>query len=131
MPITPGPGLRGFVIGYLVLLIVVLTAPVGSVHLSRGYLKQAPPRVARRVLVVDTLINLAMFAPLGWGLRALIGRRLNGAIAVVVVTVIGAGLSVSVETIQYFLPQRFSSILDVVFNTLGTAIGALVAQLRR
>jgi glycopeptide antibiotics resistance protein len=117
-------------VGYVLMLVVLLTAPIGNSHRSRGYLNETPSRVTQRV-VNDSLINLAMFAPLGWGLRGLIGQRLNVVVAVAAVTVIGGLFSVSMETLQYFLPRRYSSIFDVVFNTIGTVIGSLVAQLRR
>jgi VanZ family protein len=38
---------------------------------------------------------------------------------------LGLMLSVSIEYLQIFLPSRYSSIIDVMSNTLGAGLGAL------
>jgi len=81
------------------------------------------PQVGARD-AVDALRNLALFA--GWGVvwmaTAAAGptrRRLLTAV------LSGAGISVAVETAQLFSAVRNASLLDVLTNTIGTAIGAL------
>jgi VanZ family protein len=44
------------------------------------------------------------------------------------VTVLGAALSMSVETLQLFTRDRISSVSDVTTNTIGALIGALMIQ---
>jgi VanZ family protein len=37
---------------------------------------------------------------------------------------VAAGFSLLMETVQFWLPTRYSSIIDVLANTLGAALGA-------
>jgi glycopeptide antibiotics resistance protein len=66
--------------------------------------------------------NVILFAPFG-GALALLGRRHLAA------TLAGLALSAAIETIQLAIPGRTTSTADVVWNTLGAALGwALVAR---
>jgi len=122
------PWVRSFAIGYVLLLVVLTTAQIGSPHPKRGYLKELPSRITRRA-VVDGVVNIAIFVPLGWSLRRLIDRRRDGGVVTVLtVTLVGAAVSVTLETIQHFMPLRYSSLSDVVFNTVGTAVGSLAMR---
>ncbi|MFA5631064.1 MAG: VanZ family protein [Porticoccaceae bacterium] len=73
----------------------------------------------------DFIVNLAVYIPFGFfamhGLPGTVLRRLMLAI------LCGALLSTGLEFGQTFLPTRFSSLLDILLNTLGTTLGALVA----
>lgn len=71
--------------------------------------------------VVEPLANVAMFVPLGLLLPT--ATRLRPWLAIGV----GAAFSTLIECSQLvFLPDRVASVLDVVMNTLGAAIGAVV-----
>jgi hypothetical protein len=72
--------------------------------------------------LVEFSANVAMFVPLGFLLAALVDRRLTW------VAVAAASLvSVSIELAQWLLlPARFPAVSDVVANTMGAAIGALL-----
>ncbi len=74
-------------------------------------------------VVLEFLANIALFVPLGV-LVALGWRRLPwwG------VTVLGFTLSAVIEIVQLWLPTRFPTLSDVVANTLGALIGALLAK---
>jgi glycopeptide antibiotics resistance protein len=68
----------------------------------------------------DAVLNIALFLPLGLGL-ALCGLR------VATVILIGFALSTCIELTQlFFIPGRDATIGDVVMNTGGTALGALL-----
>jgi len=73
----------------------------------------------------DVAINVLAYAPFGL-LLALIGRRRP---AVRLGTAIGVGtlLSFAMESLQTLLPTRDASSVDLVSNSLGTAIGAFAA----
>ncbi len=73
----------------------------------------------------DILLNIAVFIPLGvilfgflfrWGVRP--------GLALALAVMAGFLLSLSVELLQAWLPTRNSSLMDVITNTLGTAVGA-------
>ncbi|HEY7685451.1 MAG TPA: VanZ family protein [Gemmatimonadales bacterium] len=69
----------------------------------------------------DALVNVILFAPLGLAL-ALMGRTGIRWIGY------AAALSATIEFAQLVIPGRDPSLSDVCFNTLGTAIGQLVAR---
>jgi len=72
------------------------------------------------LLAFDIVANVLLFVPLG---VLAPGRR---------TVVAGLLLSVAIETTQALLPPRTPSLLDVVANSLGVALGALLhAPLRR
>ena len=74
----------------------------------------------------DSMINLALFLPLGIGAGKLI-RELKPTGSSPFVAAVGAGflLSYSIEVLQTFLETRFSSLIDVLANTAGSLIGLL------
>jgi VanZ family protein len=82
--------------------------------------------------IADWVLNLAGFVPFGfllmagWGSR----ERRGAVVSVLVVTLIGCALSLSVELLQVFLPDRFSQLSDLVLNTAGTLVGALLGRRR-
>lgn len=65
----------------------------------------------------DFTLNILLFVPLGVGL-ALIGSRLPVAILA------GFIVSAAIEIAQTRIPGRFSSLSDVISNTMGTLLGA-------
>jgi VanZ family protein len=71
----------------------------------------------------DVLINLALYAPPAlFGALALKGRR-----PVLAMTVAAGCISLAVELAQAYIPDRFSSVLDLTLNTAGAWIAARVA----
>ncbi len=91
---------------------------------------------------LEVAANLALFVPYGFGATAFAAAIAAGAqsrggtpwpgwrFALVAV---GSALllSLSVETVQLFSHNRFSSANDVMNNTIGAALGAFWALLRR
>ena len=71
-------------------------------------------------------MNVILFYPAGllaggaWMLRGLVWKR------VVLLAAVGFGVSVSVEVLQYFLLLGLAEVDDVIHNTLGMVIGAVV-----
>lgn len=74
----------------------------------------------------DGLGNLAFFVPLGVLLYILLDHRAR---AVLVVVVTGAAISATVETLQYVFALGHSDTTDLLFNTAGALVGALIARL--
>lgn len=85
--------------------------------------------------VVDGARNVTLFA--GWGIVWIAtGARRHPAWRVALAALTGVLLSVSIESVQLFLPDRSASILDVYTNGAGSLIGAatgvsLIALARR
>lgn len=71
---------------------------------------------------LEVLANVAMLIPVAFALACLLGGR-RWLVAVAICT----GLSVAVETVQFMMPGRIASPLDVVMNTIGALIGAGLA----
>ncbi|MDR2999354.1 MAG: VanZ family protein [Microbacterium sp.] len=73
--------------------------------------------------ILEFLANVAMFVPLG-ALCAFAWPRMHA------MWVIGAGaaLSIMIELVQLTMPSRFSTLSDVIANTLGMALGYQVVS---
>jgi len=73
----------------------------------------------------DLFTNVLAYLPLGFiWVPTLLPRRGHW-LAVVLASVLGACLSLSLETLQNFLPSRVPSNVDLGCNTLGAVLGAL------
>lgn len=80
----------------------------------------------REDLIPESIMNVMVFVPLGLLLSS-VSRNLKWWM----VLLIGFGVSVSIEVLQYFCHKGFSEIDDVFHNTLGCAIGiAIVAIIK-
>lgn len=69
-------------------------------------------------LLPENIMNVVVFVPVG----VLAGRAFRG-VNWMNVLVIGTGLSVGIETMQFLLKKGFAEIDDVMHNTLGCLIG--------
>ena len=76
----------------------------------------------------DVLSNLVGYAPLGFLLAVALLRAGLHLRAAVWATLACAALSLSVETLQNFLPARVPSNVDWALNTAGGALGAALAN---
>lgn len=125
-------GLRFVLVGALAvygaaLLVVLMThssaVPSGLVHhgVSLGIRLHAPDEFVHPARV-EFGLNVVAFVPL-----SLIGSLLRPAITVSTWTALGFGGSLLVEAIQTSMPDRLATHSDVVANTLGAALGAMVA----
>jgi len=76
----------------------------------------------------DVAINIAGYLPLG-ALLAWLGLRTRQRVPPAwLVVACGSLLSLLLEALQSYLPQRVASREDWLLNTLGTIVGALLAQ---
>lgn len=88
----------------------------------------AAAAAAREYLLFDVVGNVLLFLPLGLTFAAASTRpgrwgRLGAA------TLSAMLLSVSIEVLQLAMPSRASDVDDVLFNTLGALVGAMVGVL--
>jgi VanZ family protein len=115
-------GLAGALLGYLLIVILAITLSPFDFH---------APDPTRWTLsewtVLDLTANVLLFFPVGFLLRqggdAAVARRDRFALRAVV---LGFVLSANIETAQLGLPDRWSSPWDVLTNTAGAWLGALV-----
>lgn len=77
-----------------------------------------------RELLAENIMNVVVFVPVGV-LLCCVSCRLKWWM----VLLIGFGISVSIETLQYFFHKGFSEVDDVMHNTLGCAIGILIVAI--
>ena len=78
----------------------------------------------------DIVVNVLGFIPFGFCF--FLHRRWHGSAPkfadALFVIVAGAAISLSIETIQVWLPNRVSSMTDLLCNTAGTLFGVLLAR---
>ena len=119
---------------YLACLSVVLFWPVhvdGDGGLIRfdallGWLGSIGVNAAVRYPLVESVANAVLFLPFGL-LVALAAERWHPVLRVITAGLLALGFSVAAETAQgMFLPDRTVDPRDVVANTAGAVIGALV-----
>ena len=72
-------------------------------------------------VVLEFTANIAMFVPFGVFVRVAFARLPWWA-----VLALGFATTVTIELIQSTLPSRYSTVSDVIANTLGTAVGLLI-----
>jgi VanZ family protein len=78
----------------------------------------------------DITQNILGFVPLGLVVCAYFAWRNGRWQSVVCATVLCGALSMVVEVSQYFIPQRASGMTDIITNTLGATLGAMLARTR-
>ena len=94
-------------------------APLTEPAADRGI----PPRV-----LIGLAGNVVVFMPLGAALALALGGKPVGR-QLLLATLIGAGLSLSIELAQMAVPSRVTAADDLLLNTVGTALGALLGRL--
>jgi VanZ family protein len=78
---------------------------------------------------ITFLANILLYMPLGFCAIRALGRWGGAAGRLVLITLVGAFLSASMELLQYFDADRVTDAPDLYENTLGTLIGAVAGSL--
>jgi len=81
-----------------------------------------PPRWVR----YDFVINVLAYVPFGFFV-GLMPREASGARRLTLAMVVGALVSLAMESLQMYLPTRVASVADLVSNSGGAALGGLLA----
>jgi hypothetical protein len=81
-----------------------------------------------RSFIIDIVLNLVGFIPFGFVLSATL-IKLGGTFEkndVLITVVLCFTLSLFIEIVQAWIPSRSSHMLDLILNTLGALIGAII-----
>ncbi|WP_374511703.1 VanZ family protein [Niveibacterium sp.] len=76
---------------------------------------------------LDIGLNVLGFAPIGFAWGTVLSRGMPPGRRVLVVWIAATLLSLSIETIQNYLPTRVASNLDLLANSIGGLLGAILA----
>ncbi len=83
------------------------------------------------VIVVPLIANVLLFLPWGFLTFIALHSATRPLLQTWVLTVLlGLSFSLGIEAWQYFLPSRVADVNDVIWNTSGTILGALLGHLR-
>jgi VanZ like protein/concanavalin A-like lectin/glucanase superfamily protein len=74
----------------------------------------------------DISINILGFVPFGFVFVAYLTLNRNVGHPAIMTVFCGAAISLAIEILQVYIPGRDSGILDVITNTFGTFLGALL-----
>lgn len=126
---TPVPNLRSIwtllLITYGVLLASASLYPFAAWHNARSvdvsFLWAAWPRTITRM---DLLTNFFVYMPFGLLATRALFRRHYSLAHWLTVCLLGATFSATMECLQWFVPNRVASNVDIVANSVGTALGA-------
>ena len=89
---------------------------------------------SRPDLLVENIMNVVVFIPVGLMLGSLL--RVKGSstseatksMTWLMVAIIGCGISVTIESLQFFLMRGFSEVDDVMHNTVGCILGYILVK---
>jgi glycopeptide antibiotics resistance protein len=78
---------------------------------------------------LDIIVNVLGFVPFGFFffLHSQRSRPTQAAINILLVLLAGAAISLTIEVVQAWLPNRTSSVMDLLTNTTGALLGAALA----
>jgi hypothetical protein len=74
----------------------------------------------------DIAINIFGFVPFGFVFAAYLNWNRNVSHTLLLTILCGAAISLTIEILQEYIPGRDSGILDIITNTLGAFLGALL-----
>ena len=124
------PFSRSCLVAYLVLIVYASWYPFSGWQIKNlaaisDVIRQWP----RYWSIFDVVINVIGYMPLGMLIVFSLYPRFQRIGAIVLATLFGTVLSMCMEGIQYFLPTRVTSILDLITNASGCLIGAIIGTL--
>ena len=137
---------------FTILLLLIATVAIAATTLwmsGKSYSKVDPipfedlrhlaTRVAHRpvstrvlaLIIVPIIANILLFMPWGFLMFITLYTVERPTVQTYVLTVLmGLTFACAIEAWQYFLPSRVADINDIIWNTVGTFAGAILAHLR-
>lgn len=122
-------GLRRYlVVGYALFIVYASLTPFsGWQEQGLEFFAVLSAPLTQTYTLFDVIINLLAYLPLGLLLGLTLRTRLAPGWNVLLAVLVSMLLSAAMEYAQMYLPVRTSSNLDVLSNTLGALVGALLA----
>jgi len=118
-----------FLVAYLCFLVYCSLLPFGASSSGQRPLNWADwsGMTTRSAGLKDIMPNILLYVPLGAGAYVVARRRGWGRLQAAVCGIgLSAGTSMILELLQQLMPLRISSWVDVVSNTIGALVGALL-----
>lgn len=115
-------------VGYVFLIycstVFFRTAADGNRHEFRPFWSYEAIENGRSELLVENIMNVVVFVPVGILLGLMVnGTRFTLMSELLMALMVGMGISLSIEAMQYFFQRGFAETDDVMHNTLGCVIG--------
>lgn len=135
----------------IVLLLIVTAAIIAATIASTGksyakvdpvpfeQIRQLAHRLEHRAVstqifaavIMPVVANVLLFVPWGFLMFIALYNVDRPTIQTYVLTILlGFTFTVTVEAFQYFLPSRVADVNDIIWNTSGTIVGALLGHAR-
>ncbi|HIK31800.1 MAG TPA: VanZ family protein [Oscillatoriales cyanobacterium M59_W2019_021] len=115
-----------FVFGIVAVLFLTLL-PFDFEKPQGSYLQEIVTSFGHHSDRTDLFSNLLLFIPFGFGLAGILEKRKIGfGKAAIAITISSLFLSATVEILQVFLPERASTSIDIISNTISGFLGFLI-----
>ena len=83
------------------------------------------------IIVLPVIGNTLLFLPWGFLMFISLYSVDRSTVQTYVLTILlGISFSAAIEAVQYFLPSRVADVNDIIWNSAGTLIGALLGHAR-
>ena len=100
-------------------------------HLANRVAHRPVPTRVLALIVVPIIANVLLFMPWGFLMFIALYTVERPTVQTYVLTVLlGLTFACAIEAWQYFLPSRVADINDIIWNTVGTLLGAILAHMR-
>ena len=98
-------------------------------HNFRPFWSYEAIKNGRPELLAENMMNVVVFIPIGILLGFMVqGSRLTVLKELLIALIAGMGISLFIETMQYFFHRGFAETDDVMHNTVGCIIGWLMVK---
>ena len=100
-------------------------------HLARRVEHRPISTEILAVIIVPIIANVLLFVPWGFLMFISLYSVERPTLQTYVLTILlGFTFTVTIEAWQYFLPTRVTDVNDVIWNTVGTVLGAILGHMR-
>ena len=83
------------------------------------------------IIILPVIGNLLLFLPWGFLMFITLYSVERPTVQTYVLTILlGISFSSAIEAVQYFLPSRVADVNDIIWNSAGTLLGALLGHAR-